>query len=307
MAPISPIEEAKNIERARISEEKMRASPTIFINVEGKADEFWLKPLIVEKKNGHRFLAKSVSGDGKEDVIDNVLNGDYHFGIIDMDHDFEGCMVSSPSICDTRGYCCTFAAILDGISESQFLEIILESIETGAGRREVKEWFEGSTIRYVELLSKIAQMGTRLRLFCAYFNDEFYVHGRRNTPSQEVIHWDGEFGPRWYNTIFSPNGNLFALQQNELDEFVAEILRGHSDLAFGMWSEFEEKYSDELNNCGINDHEIERCIESMIGNRTTHNVQRYGVKNAMKKYGMKLEWAPEELLNHLRQWGALAE
>ena len=307
MTSINPIDEAKNIDRIRVSEEIPGVIPTRIIGVEGSNDELWLKPLVEVEKNGYRFLLKSVPSDGKSEVIDKVGNRTYHFGIVDMDHDFDRCVGSSTSICDTRGYCCTFAAILEGIGESQLLEIILESIETDAGRRDVKQWFEGSTTRYVELLPRVAQMSTKLRLFCAYFNDEFYVQGREYTPPEEVIHWGGEFGRRWYNTIFSPNQNLFAIQQSDLDEFVVEILRGHSDLALRMWRGFEENYSDELNNCGINDHEIERCIESMIGNRTKHKVQRFGVKNAMKKYGMKLEWAPEELLNHLRQWGALAE
>jgi hypothetical protein len=301
VASINPIDEAKNIDRVRISEEKMRASPTIFINVEGRADELWLKPLIAEKKNGRRFLTKSASAEGKEEVIDNVLNGNYDFGIVDMDHDFDGDKICSPSICDTRDYCCTFAAILEGLGESQLLEIILESIEP-SGRRHVKQWFEDSSVRYVEFLPRVARISTKLRLFCAYFNDEF-----RNT-SVEDIRWGKEFGREWYNTIFEQSQNLFAIQQSDLDEFVVEILREHSDHALQMWREFEENYRDVLNNCGINDHEIERCIEYMIGNRMPeHRVQKFGVKNAMKKYGMKLDWAPKELLNHLRQWGALAE
>jgi hypothetical protein len=292
------VEERTDETRQKLSQKKLLALPTVNISVEGKNDKIWLDDLIAKKKGDIRYVVTFERDDGKREVIKRVESGLSKYGIVDMDSDFSGTKTSSDSLCDTRGWCCTFGAIYHNLNEQQKKEIILGAINH---RKDVKNFIGGSSSKLDEL-EKITKKATKLRLFCAWAK-------KPQLSWQMPSNYNTSLSKQWYDYVWGTKlGHSLNLH---------DFLKQYRDLEISdLWLEFENKYGGKLHQSGINDHDLEMCINAWLEKKQFKDeenkekpmiISHNNWNNAILKYKMNENNCPEELLKHLNSWGIIDE
>ena len=286
---IDIVQERTNTHRLAISNRIPGVSAPIVISVEGLLDIFWLKPIIAKEKNGKPIVIERQPGEGKEEVIQRVVSGDSHFGIVDMDHDFRGSEISVPNICDTRKFCCTFGIIFDNLDTDKITNILKESVEKSE-KKSFKGWISDSPEK-ASRVPEIARVATKLRLFCGWAS----IPGLSWTKPKL-----GEnLQKQWYEGIW--NGDF---DENMALETIIEKIRG--ERISQKLSEFEKEFSDLLQFCGTSDHELEFTIKQWLSTKQ-FGFNKDGFHQSIKKLSIAKNSAPWGLISQLKSWNVLAE
>jgi hypothetical protein len=283
------VEERTNPLRQEVSHQRLGADPTIIISVEGWKDMLWLKSIIAKRKGGQHITVRPERKEGKREVMERVLAGRSNYGIVDMDHDFDGSEIESKNICDTRNSCCTFGIIFDNLNDDEFKIILNDSVKT-PDKKAFKGWISDSPNRALKA-PKIARIATKLRLFCGWAK----IPGLSWEKSRSSV----PLRNQWYDGIWNGDFN-----EDMSLRVIIEKVRGRR--AFEKWAEFEERYAEELQFCGISDHELEFAIKGWL-KRKDFDFDKSGFDNSLKKFGVKKDFAPSELISRLESWNVLVE
>lgn len=283
------IEERTDRRRQNVSQQGLKANPTVIISVEGWNDMLWLKDIISTRRGDAHVTIKFERDEGKIQVINRVRRCESDYGIVDMDHDFHGESISSDSLCDTRGLCCTFGAIIENFSGSDLRQLILASVAQ-RHRDQVRRWLINPSGKQDQLLI-IARKTTKLRLFFA---------------------WASKPGLSWKksNNGEPPSSQLYKKIEDRnfrLDFNLADYIKNcHGIDTMDLWLKFEGRFSNKLQSCGINDHEMQNCMESWL-TRYNFEYSESGFKRKIKKIRLKMNEAPIELIKYLKHWDVLSK
>ena len=170
MKMVDIISERTNHDRLMISESKFGAKGTKTILVEGKNDGFWLRNVINDSPDSRLIIEYRKGGTAKEEVILQVKEKEYDFGIVDMDYDFSDSQISEDSsLASSMSFCCTFGMIDDVFDAAKVKKTILDSVN---GDMKVHAWINNymkSSYKYgltlFQFLEDTAKYATILRLF----------------------------------------------------------------------------------------------------------------------------------------------
>jgi len=261
------ISERTNHDRLMISESKFGAKETKTILVEGKNDGSWLRNVITDCHDSRLIIEYRKGGTAKEEVILQVKEEEYDFGIVDMDYDFSDSQISEDtSLASSKSFCCTFGMINDAFDAAKVKKTILDSVN---GDREVHAWINDymkSSYKYgltlFQFLEDTAKYATILRLFAGWAGN----NGKSIGTTEVSRFWITDRIKASYNVDFDE------WSEGYFDDDI------YLELRF-----FLQKYKNQLSNCGINDHDYEDAISILI----KHNFENVFCKNRFNNSIMK--------------------
>jgi len=110
---------------------------------------------------------------------------------------------------------------------------------------------------------------------------------------------DNPLREQWYDGIWNRD-----FSPESLPEILIK-LRGMS--VFEKWLEFQVKYGEELQLCGINDHDLKYTIEGWLTRLQGFHFIEKPFNEFVENLRVERDFAPKELISCLQSWNVLAD